>query len=204
MANATKVKHYTCSCLNCYLLDITFVQCKKQLTGTNFQKIAWRRVFDIFCCDLDSDTTQILFEQFNTRDLQEKFHIALIDQFSRGFLISQEYLFLYMHKIIENNVPISANVFGDDRYLRFDEKEENYMHPSDVFSVNIPKFWKELFFNEYYFYDSRFISNFIEPKVCNSLQRDPANMIDTTLKTIYGLALIDLVQRNEGKDKLPP
>lgn len=142
-------------------------------------------------------------QQFNTYRLQEMLQIILVHQFVRGYLISEEYFFLYANLIIKKKIPISASVYGEDCYIREDEKFESYLHPSDIFAVNIPVFWKELFYNELQFHSSSYVTNFYIPKaVYDNLLRDPAN---TTTKLDPGQEAKQIgIDELEGLDKLPP
>lgn len=143
-------------------------------------------------------------QQFNTYKLQELFQIVMVHQFNSGYCISDEYLILYIHEIIQSRVPLTVNIFGEEEYLRYDEKSENYLHPSDVFMVNIPKLWKKVFYNDLLFYQNSFVSNvYIRKAVCDTLMLGPAS---TTIlpPTRTEASRLGLEEKNEGLDKLPP
>lgn len=107
----------------------------------------WKNQFKRFCCYEDSENIKIISNQFNTYELQEKFQISLIYQFVNKFLISDEYIFLFIDKLIEHKVPISASVYGEEQYLREDEKNECYLHPSDLYAIEVPRLWRRVFNN---------------------------------------------------------
>lgn len=139
----------------------------------------WKALFKKFCVEEDSEIFESICSQFRNHKEQEQFQIILLHQFKQGYLISEEYFFLYAALIIENKVPLSANVFGEEVFLRDDEKYESYLHPSDIFSVNIPKFWKRLFYNELFFYNNGYITNtYIQPQLIK--------ILNTTTRVMHG------------------
>lgn len=162
----------------------------------------WRQRFKQFCCYQDSELLQQIMNQFNDYHLQECFQAILVHQFLQGYLISSEYQVLYANKIIEHNVPISADLFGEMFYLRCDEKDQNYLHPSDLYSVVVPRLWKEVFYNDIFMYDKGKIANFSAHVVHNSLLRDPACKATTAVQLTETSANSSVEQ--EGLDKRPP
>lgn len=195
---------FPCSCINCHLLDITLYEASGTFKGTKPQILKWREYFNIFCCYQDSEFFDLMSQQYNTYELQELLQAIIVHQFVNCYLISQDYFFLYADKIIQHRIPLVARVFGEEIYIREDEKFENFLSPSDLFSVVIPRFWKEVFYNEIVQCDKYVIVNVeIKKAVCDNLLRDPTST--TTLPRYRTEAYwIGLVEKNEGRDKLPP
>lgn len=140
---------------------------------------AWKALFKKFCVEEDSEIFEIICSQFRDYKSQEQFQIILLHQFNRGYLISEEFFFLYADLVIKDCVPLSAVIFGEERFLREDEKYESYLHPSDIFSINVPKLWKKVFYNELFMYNQSFVTNsYIQPQLIK--------ILNVTTRAMYG------------------
>lgn len=198
MVSRPTIFDFPCSCINCYLIEVAFHGLKYKFSCTPGILRAWKALFKKFCVEEDSEIFELICDRFRTHKAQEQFQIILLHQFKQGYLISEEYFFLYADLLIKDRVPISAEVFGEEIFLREDEKHENYLHPSDIFSVNIPKFWKRLFYNELFMYCHSFISNtYIQPQLIK--------ILNTTTRVTRGPEqLVEGSSCLESQDLRPP
>lgn len=198
MVSKPTIFDFPCSCINCYSVEVAFHELKHKFSCTPGILRSWKALFKKFCVEEDSEIFESICAQFRTHEAQEQFQVILLHQFKQGYLISEEYFFLYADLLIKDQIPISANVFGEEVFLRKDEKFESYLHPSDIFSVNIPKFWKRLFYNELFMYSKSFITNtYIQPRL--------VKILNTTTRVMRGPEqLVDGSSRLEETDLRPP
>lgn len=121
--------------------------------------VLWKDQFKRFCVEESSEIMELIMNTYKTLESLEKVQIILAHQFKRKYLISDEYLMLYIQRIIDNKIPLTASIYGEENFIREDERYEEYLHPNDIMSVNIPKFWKNLFYNELLFHSNSYVTN---------------------------------------------
>lgn len=199
MVSKPTIFDFPCSCVNCYLVEVAFHELKHTFSCSSAILRKWKALFKKFCVEEDSEIFDQICSQFKDYKAQEQFQIILLHQFKQGYLISEEYFFLYADLLIKDRIPISANVFGEELFLRDDERCESYLHPTDVFSVHIPKFWRKLFYNELTMYSHSYITNtYIQPQMIKTLSTTTRVMHNGPEHFMVGLRCL------ESPDLRPP